>query len=72
MTAKRPVPRWVGDTESRGRGRPPTHGASDLAMRVSEDTWRPDLLFIDRTCLFCSRLLASDQRVCEHCGALAP
>lgn len=44
-------------------------------MELSEEKWRPALpadLFYERTCLFCSRTLAPDQRVCEHCGALAP
>jgi len=46
-------------------GSVPTH-------KVIADDWRPVQWFDDRTCLFCSRPLAADQRVCEHCGARAP
>ncbi len=50
---------------------------SELADEVAADKWRPlpKRVFSDddddRTCLFCSRPLAADQQVCEHCGSRA-
>jgi hypothetical protein len=52
---------------------------SELAAQLSESQWRPVLKRVfggddidERTCLFCSRPLAADQHVCQHCGARIP
>jgi len=56
------------------RGKYKSHDllGAESSRQIGAAEWRPVEWFDDRTCLFCSRPLAADQRVCEHCGARAP
>lgn len=69
MTERRPY-RVI----SRNRGPDGEILGSALAVRLAAMKWRPTDWNPDdeRTCLFCSRLLAVDVHICAHCGARIP